>query len=69
GYPYCRGYRWVDEMAGGSTVWGRIGKPNAYAELTMYGPNCEICRRLMCSYISQSEDNFGRPYWYCYGFP
>lgn len=42
---------------------------DARTNLTMYGPNCEVCDGFMMSFISRSELNPGRPYWFCYGYP
>ncbi|KAM5575851.1 hypothetical protein ABKV19_014676 [Rosa sericea] len=77
GYPYCRGYGWVDEMTMGCTgshagvryIGSTASKLHDYLELTMYGPNCEVCDGFMMSFISRSEMNPGRPYWFCYGYP
>ncbi|XP_040371597.1 uncharacterized protein LOC112185857 isoform X2 [Rosa chinensis] len=68
GFPYCRGYRWVDEMTVGCTEHN-AGDIDARTNLTMYGPNCEVCDGFMMSFISRSELNPGRPYWFCYGYP
>ncbi|XP_062026582.1 uncharacterized protein LOC133742898 [Rosa rugosa] len=73
GFPYCMGYIWVDEMAGEGSECdeedGRTTKLQEYPKPTMFGPNCQVCGRIMSSFISQSATNPGRPYWFCYGYP
>ncbi|KAL6200006.1 hypothetical protein ACLB2K_029788 [Fragaria x ananassa] len=58
----CGGYQWVDEMQQGET--SDTSEENA-ADYTKRKRRRKICNRKMDSYVSHTEENFVRTYWFC----